>query len=221
MMLVRRAFLLLPGMLSAAMALAAAAPPEPATVRVRLVTSAGDIILALDARRAPRTVANFMLYVDDGRFAGTEFYRSARRRGNPRLGLVQGGIATDARRILPSVPLERTDRTGIRHLDGAISMAHGADPDSGAGNFSIMVGDNPGLDASRTGPGFAAFGKVAGGMDVVRRMLAMPTGGGRGVMRGQMILKPVRILRAERLDGVARPSGRPKPWLLRMPWHRP
>lgn len=215
MILIQRAFLVL-----SALFLLSAAPPEPAVVRVRLITAAGNITLALDARRAPLTVANFMRYVDDGRFEGTEFYRTARRRSDPRFGLVQGGIGTDARRILPSVPLERTDRTGIRHSDGAISMAHGENPDSAAGNFSIMVGDNPGLNASPTSPGFAAFGKVIGGMDVVRRILAMPSGGGRGVMRGQMIVKPVRILRTERLDGKAQPTGRPKPWLLRMPWHR-
>ncbi len=198
----------------------AAPPPEPATIRVKLVTSAGSITLALDARRAPKTVANFMLYVDDGRLEGTEFYRTARRTSNPKLGFVQGGIGTDARRILPALPLEPTSQTGIRHLDGAISMAHGADPNSANGNFSIMVGDNPSLDARPNTPGFAAFGKVTAGMDVVRRVLAMPSGGGRGVMRGQMLLKPVRIIRAERLDGMARPSGRPKTWLITMPWHK-
>lgn len=215
MTLIRRAFLYLPALL-----VIAAAPPEPAVVRVRLVTTAGNVTLALDTRRAPLTVANFMRYVDDGRLEGTEFYRSARRKSDPRFGFVQGGIGTDARRILPSVRLERTDRTGVRHFDGAISMAHGVDPNSAAGNFSIMVGDNPGLDASPTSPGFAAFGKVIGGMDVVRRMLAMPTGGGRGVMRGQMILKPVRILRAERIDGAPRPTGKPKPWLIKLPWQK-
>lgn len=198
----------------------AALPPEPSIIRVKLVTSAGDITLALDAGRAPKTVANFMLYVDDGRLEGTEFYRTARRASDPKLGFVQGGIGTDARRILPALPLEPTNRTGIRHLDGAISMAHGADPNSANGNFSIMVGDNPSLDARPNTPGFAAFGKVTAGMDVVRRVLAMPSGGGRGVMRGQMILKPVRIIRAERLNGMARPSGRPKTWLITMPWHK-
>lgn len=198
----------------------AAPPPEAAVVRVRLVTSAGSITLALDAQRAPKTVANFMLYVDDGRLEGTEFYRTARRASDPKLGFVQGGIGTDARRMLPALPLEPTNRTGIRHLSGTISMAHGIDPNSANGNFSIMVGDNPSLDARPSTPGFAAFGKVIGGMDVVRRMLAMPSGGGRGVMRGQMILKPVKILRAERLDGTAKPSGRPKSWLIVLPWHK-
>ena len=216
MMLARRALLA-----SLAALLISAAPGAGAgVVRVRLVTSAGPITLALDGARAPKTVANFMRYVDDGRFEGTEFYRSARRKGDARFGFVQGGIATDARRILPSVPLERTDRTGIRHLDGAISMAHGLDPNSAAGNFSIMVGDNPGLDASSSSPGFAAFGKVIGGMDVVRRILAAPTGGGRGVMRGQMLVKPIRIIRVQRLTGTARPTRGPKPWLVKLPWHK-
>ena len=186
----------------------------PGTIRVRLVTSAGDIVLALDAKRAPKTVANFMAYVDDGRLDGTQFYRAARRKADPKFGFVQGGIGTDARRMLPAVPLEPTDRTGIRHLDAAVSMAHGPNPDGANCNFSIMVGDNPSLDARGSFRGFAAFGKVIAGMDVVKRILALPTGGGRDAMRGQMILQPVKILRAERLDGAAKPTGRVKPWLI-------
>jgi len=193
---------------------AAAAPQDPGTIRVRLVTSAGNIVVALDARRAPKTVANFMAYVDDGRLEGTQFYRSARRKGDPTHGFVQGGIGTDARRMLPSVPLESTEQTGLKHLDGVISMAHGPNPDGANCNFSIMVGPNPGLDARGPFRGFAAFGKVISGMDVVKRILALPTGGGRDAMKDQMILKPVRILRAERLDGAARPTGYVKPWLI-------
>jgi peptidyl-prolyl cis-trans isomerase A (cyclophilin A) len=205
-----------------ALLLVAAGPAarEPATVRVRLVTSAGSITLALDARRAPLTVANFLRYVDDGRLEGTHFYRAARRKGDLSKGFIQGGIGTDARRILPSVPLEPTSKTGIRHLSGTISMARSIDPNSAHGNFSIMVGDNPTLDARPGKLGYAAFGRVIGGMDVVGRILAMPTGGGREEMRGQMILKRVRILRAERLDGTAKPTGRPRPWLIDLPWRR-
>lgn len=189
--------------------------PSPGFVRVRLVTSAGAIVLALDARRAPKTTANFLAYVDDGRFDGIDFYRAARKKVAPRFGFIQGGIRTDARRILPgSVPLERTDRTGIKHLDGTISMARGANPDSAAGNFSIMVGPMPSLDAEGQYPGYAAFGHVVAGMDVVKRILALPTGGGSGPMKGQMILKPVTILRAERLDGTPKPTGGVKPWLI-------
>ncbi|MBC9031441.1 peptidylprolyl isomerase [Sphingomonas sp. JC676] len=189
----------------------------PGMVRVRLVTSVGPIVLALDAKRAPKTTANFLAYVDDGRFEGTLFYRSARRKGDPKLGFIQGGIGTDARRMLEPLPLEQTNQTGIKHLDGAISMAHGPNADAANGNFSIMVGANPSLDAHGSSRGFAAFGRVVSGMDTVKRILAMATGGGREAMKGQMILQPVRILRAERLDGVARPTGRVKPWLIGPP----
>ncbi|MGK6355326.1 peptidylprolyl isomerase [Sphingomonas sp. DT-207] len=203
---------------------AAWAPPQsrPAAgmVRVRIVTSKGNITLALDSRRAPKTTANFLAYVDDGRLDGTEFYRASRRKTDPKFGFVQGGIGTDARRILPSPPLEPTNVTGIRHTDGVVSMAHGSNPDSATGNFSIMVGDNPSLDARGASRGYAAFGRVVAGMDVVRRILAKPTGGGRGPMRGQMIQPPVKILRAERIDGAPKPTGGPKPWLLGLPARR-
>jgi peptidyl-prolyl cis-trans isomerase A (cyclophilin A) len=191
-----------------------ARPPAPGEIRVRLNTSEGAIVVAVDTRRAPKTAANFLAYVDDGRLDGTTFYRAARRKSDPRFGFIQGGISNDARRMLPSVPLEPTSATGLRHLDGSISMAHGANPDSATGNFSIMVGPNPGLDAGRTSKGFAAFGRVVGGMEVVRRILGLPSGGGSEEMLGQMILRPVRLITAQRLDGVARPTGRPKPWLL-------
>jgi peptidyl-prolyl cis-trans isomerase A (cyclophilin A) len=192
----------------------AAPAGEPAFVRVRLVTSAGAIVIRLDTRHAPKTSANFLAYVDDGRLDGTVFYRAARRASFPKFGFVQGGIQTDTRRMLKAVPLEQTDRTGLKHLDGTVSMAHGANFDGATGNFSIMVGANPFLDARPGNRGYAAFAQVLSGMDVVKRILAMPTGGGTGPMRGQMLLKPVRIIKAERLDGVAKPSGKPKPWLF-------
>ena len=205
----------------AALGLAAAGAaqnaPRPGMVRVRLVTSEGAIVLALDARRAPRTTANFLAYVDDGRLDDTRFYRAARSKGDPKRGFVQGGIGNDARRMLGRLPLESTNVTGLRHLDGTVSMAHGPAPNSGNGNFSIMVGPNPGLDAHGRDPGYAAFGRVVAGMDVVKRILAKPSGGGRGPMRGQMILEPVKLIRAQRLDGVAKPTGGVKPWLVTGP----
>ncbi len=186
-------------------------------VRVRLITSAGPIVVALDAQHAPKTTANFLAYVDDGRYQGTTIYRSARRKTNPTLGFIQGGIGTDPRRMLPSVPLEPTSKTGLHHLDGTISMAHGIDADSGHGNFTIQVGDNRSLDAKGSYLGYAAFGQVLSGMAVVKRILALPTGGGRDVMRGQMILQPVQLIRIDRIDGAAKPTGRVKPWLLVLP----
>ncbi|MBB5709898.1 peptidylprolyl isomerase [Sphingomonas xinjiangensis] len=196
---------------------ASASPPPPALTRVRIVTSEGAIVVALEAKRAPKTTANFLVYVDDGRFDGTAIYRSARRKADPKFGFIQGGIGTDARRILPSPPLEPTNKTGIRHVSGTISMAHGSNPDSATGNFSIMVGDNRGLDAKPGARGFAAFGHVVAGMDVVKRILGKPTCCGRDAMRGQMIQPPVKLVRVERLDGTAKPTGLPKPWTLGIP----
>ncbi|WP_254558851.1 peptidylprolyl isomerase, partial [Salmonella enterica] len=88
---------------------------------------------------------NFLAYVDDGRFDGASFYRSARSRLAPRFGFVQGGIRTDARRILPPFPLETTRQTGLRHVDGTISMARRGDPSSAGGNFFITVGPMPSM----------------------------------------------------------------------------
>jgi len=188
----------------------APARTAPGIVHVRLDTSAGPITLALDARHAPKTVTNFLQYVDDGRFDGIQFYRAARRKDAPTQGFIQGGIRTDARRILPPFPLETTAQTGIRHVDGTISMARRGDPSSAGGNFFITVGPMPSMDAHGSSVGYAAFGHVVGGMATVRRILARPTGGRMG---GQIFLKPVAITRAVRLDGKAKPTGYVKPWL--------
>jgi peptidyl-prolyl cis-trans isomerase A (cyclophilin A) len=188
--------------------------PTPGFVRVRIETSAGPIVLSLDTQRAPKTTANFLAYVDDGRFEDTTFYRAARRKTAPKFGFIQGGIDTDYRRMLPQIPHEPTNVTGIRHLDATVSMARGSRVGSAAGNFFITVGAVPTMDARGDYAGYAAFGHVVAGMDTVRRILAMPTGGGSDAMKGQMILKPVRLIRAVRLDGVAKPTGQVKPWLL-------
>ena len=189
---------------------------EPATVRVRLETSSGPIVVALDARRAPKTVENFLAYVDDGRFDGITFYRSARSKRVPGDGFIQAGIRSDARRILPPFPLETTAMTGIKHLNGAISMARAQNPDSAGGNFVLLVGPAPWMDARPGAPGFAAFGHVASGMKVVKRILAMRTGsGGFDAFRGQMLVSPVKVTRVVRLDGTPKPTGRVKPWLVK------
>ena len=182
----------------------------PGIVHVRLDTAAGPIILALDARHAPKTVANFMAYVDDHRFDGVVLYRAARSRLAPQYGFIQGGIRTDARRILPPFPLETTAMTGIRHTDGTISMARRSEPGSAGGNFFITIGSMQSMDARPGFAGYAAFGHVVGGMATVKTILAQPTGGGMG---GQLLLRPVALVRAVRLDGTAKPTGRVKPWL--------
>jgi peptidyl-prolyl cis-trans isomerase A (cyclophilin A) len=193
----------------------ASPPREPPIVRVRFVTSAGPIVVALDYAHAPATVSNFLAYVDDGRFEATSFYRATRRKTAPNTGFVQGGIGTDSHRMLGLVPLEPTSKTGLHHGDGELSMARYDRPDSATGNFSIMVGANPSLDARPGFLGYAAFGRVIAGMDVVKRMLALPTlPGGEGAFKGQMMAHPVTIVRAERLDGTAKPTGGMKVWLM-------
>ena len=108
-------------------------------------------------------------------------------------------------------------KTGIRHLAWTVSMAHGDNPNSATGNFTISIGADPSLDAKGSHLGYAAFGHVVSGMETVRKILASPAGGGSGVMRGQMLIPPIRLISAQRLDGVAKPSGGVKPWLLGMP----
>jgi len=205
--------------LSAFFAARAAPPnrPAPGLIRARILTSEGPIVIALDTRRAPRTSANFLTYADDGRFDGTTFYRAARRKTNPKLGFVQGGIGNDLRRALPPVPLEKTSQTGIIHLDATVSMARGDRPGSAMGNFFITVGPTPSMDARGDYQGYAAFGHVVSGMDTVRRILAKPSGGGSDAMKGQMIYDPVKIISVRRLDGAPKPSGWPKPWLIDIP----
>lgn len=199
-------------MITSAAAAPAAAPRGGGMVRVRLTTSEGPIVVALDTRHAPKTSANFLAYVDDGRFNGVTFYRSARSRNEQTKGFVQGGIRTDARRILPPFPLETTAMTGLHHLDGTISMARRAEAGSAGGNFFITVGPMPTMDAHPGSPGYAAFGHVVSGMPTIHRILAKPTGGGMG---GQLLLHPVQLVSAVRLDGKPRPTGMVKPWLMK------
>ena len=200
-----------PGPADAAAANAAApapAEPVPDVARVRLTTSLGDIVVELDGRRAPVTTANFLAYVDQGRLDGTSFYRAARTRGAQGRGFVQGGIRRDYRRMLPPIDHEPTGTTGLRHVDGTISMARAENGAGAMGDFFIIVGGAmPQMDESGGEPGFAAFGRVVEGMDVVRRILAAETAAdaGSGAMRGQMLAEPVRIVSARR---VAPDAGR-------------
>ena len=204
----------LPGMAAAIPVSRPTPGPTSSKVRVAIDTSVGRIVVAVDRQRAPLTSANFLTYVDDGRFDGVTFYRAARRKSAPQLGLIQGGIDSDARRSLPPVAHEPTSRTGIRHLDATLSMARPDRPNSAMGNFFITIGPTPNMDARDGYIGYAAFGHVVAGMDVVKKILAVPTCCGSGPMRGQMIVKPISILRARRLDGVARPTRGVKPWLI-------
>ncbi|MFW2831709.1 peptidylprolyl isomerase [Sphingomonas sp. ID0503] len=181
------------------LALTAAAAPLP---RVRMVTSAGAIVIELEAKRAPITTANFLRYVDAKRFDGRQFYRAARSKRDPKRGFVQGGIQRNYRLMFEPIKMERTDETGIKHTDGTISMAHGWSPDSALGDFFISVGPLPIMDARGSYAGYAAFGHVVGGMATVKTILASPIipGVGGEEFRDQWIAKPVKIISVRRIN---------------------
>ena len=176
--------------------------PLPDEVRVRLETGAGPIVVALDAKRAPLTAANFVRYVDEKKLDGTSFYRAAPTKGAEERGFIQGGIRRNYRLMLPPIAHEPTTKTGLKHEAGTISMAR-ADEGAGAmGDFFILTAAMPSMDAKAGKQGYAAFGRVVEGMDVVRRILAAPRveNAGRGAMRGQMLAQPVPIVSAKRVD---------------------
>lgn len=191
--------------------------PKPApigdTVRVALTTELGVITLELDHKRAPITTANFVAYVDQKRFDGTAFYRALRLPwGDAPNGLIQGGTANDPQRILKPIAHEPTTQTGLSHTTWAISMAR-YEPGTATGDFSIMVGDQRALDAdpkaSGDNLGYAAFGRVVGGQDVVLKIHSAATDPtrGEGAMKGQIIAAPVKIISARRVaDPVAAPA---------------
>jgi peptidyl-prolyl cis-trans isomerase A (cyclophilin A) len=183
--------------------LAAAAPLHAAGLpRVAIATSEGTIVVELETKRAPITAANFLRYVEAKKFDGKTFYRAARAKTDPSRGLIQGGIDAQIRESFFPIAHEPTSRTGLQHLDGTLSMARNA-PGSAMGDFFITIGATPSLDARGAYVGYAAFGRVVKGMDVVRRILAKPTyPGGRSMTTlGQSIRQPVRILSARRLPG--------------------
>lgn len=181
---------------------AATAPaPVPVTVPVTLSTSEGPIVIAVETERAPITAANFLRYVDQKRLDGIAFYRAVKVQDG--FGLVQAGVRNDPRRVLKPIAHEPTSQTHLSHTDGTVSMARGA-PGSADGDFFFTVGDMSALDANPTQPGdnlgFAAFGHVVAGMEVIHRILDAPKSptAGEGEMKGQMLDPPIRILAARR-----------------------
>jgi peptidyl-prolyl cis-trans isomerase A (cyclophilin A) len=157
----------------------AAAQPAPHP-RVVIETEAGQIEIELDATRAPRTVANFLRYVDEQFFDGTSFYRTVTPGNQPdnliKIAVIQGG-ADGTKGARDPIALERTSVTGLTHMDGAVSMARNG-PDTATSEFFICVGDQPELDfAGRRNPdgqGFAAFGRVVRGMEIVKLIHERP-----------------------------------------------
>ena len=180
-------------------ALAQSTDLKPATaasdlVPVALDTSAGRIVVALDRLRAPVTTANFLRYVDAKRYDGETIYRAMPYGSG---GLIQGGVRTDVRKLFPPIAFESTDQTGLANTAGTIAMAHAA-PGKAQADFFIMTADIKAFD----GPdGFAAFGKVVEGMDVVEKILRSPVSPdkGEGAMKGQILDPPVTIIKVARV----------------------
>lgn len=179
-----------------------ATPAQDMVVKVRLETTEGAIVLVLKPDRAPITTANFLNYVGKKKFDGISFYRAVNVA--PGYGLIQGGIRGDARQLLPPIKHEPTTETGLSHTDGAISMARNA-PGTADASFFITVGNIPSMDADPKQPGdnlgFAVFGHVIEGMEIVRHILQEPTSPteGEGIMKGQMLAQPVQIISARRI----------------------
>lgn len=197
----------LPAMAQDAPTPAAPAPvPKPLTVKVSLVTSEGPILLELEKERAPITASNFLRYVDSKRFDNATFYRAVSVPNAPELGLVQGGTKYNPTKTFPPIAHEPTSKTGLKHVDGTISMGRNT-PGTAAGDFFIVVGDMSYMDANPAAPGdnagYAAFGRVIEGMDVVKKILAAPRSPtlGEGVMKGQMLAPTIRIISARRVAG--------------------
>jgi len=210
-MLRRFALLVAPFALSAAPLAAQEASAPAAKYEMELVvmeTALGPITIALETERAPITAGNFLRYVDEKRLDGTVFYRAMRLDWDPQPnGLIQGGAQNEPRRLLPPIAHERTSDTGVLHTEGAISMAR-LEPGTATGDFSIMLSPQPGLDADPDNEdpqfhdGYAAFGHVVEGMDVVRAIFDAPVDPekGEGWMKGQMLAEPVRILSIRRAE---------------------
>ena len=201
----RRGFLAGAGVLAAwpIWAQTSASQTSAGTVGVDLQTGQGLIVLELFAAKAPITSADFLAYVDDHLFDGATIYRALRTPGAPNTGLIQGGSRLDPARPIAPIAHESTRQTGLSHKDGVLSLARRA-PGTATSDFFICVGDAPYLDADPSAPGdnlgFAAFGRVAAGMEIVRRILALPTSPTAGApdMAGQMLDPPVPILSARR-----------------------
>jgi len=182
-----------------AAAQAAAPPDKAAPVRVRFETALGSFDVEVDVAHAPVTSANFLKYVDGGFYDGGQVHRSARLETQTtrpvKIEVIQASINRDRNADqFPAIALERTNATGLTHKDGVISMARSG-PDSGRSDFFICIGDQPSLDfggaRNPDGQGFAAFGRVVAGMDIVRAIHRAPA-------EGETLTPPVRITTARR-----------------------
>jgi peptidyl-prolyl cis-trans isomerase A (cyclophilin A) len=177
-------------------------------VRVRVQTELGDIVVEVDAAKAPVTAANFLRYVDDGHYDGGTWHRTVKMDNQPestiKIEVIQAGVAPDkAKSGFPAIALERTSVTGLLHKDGVISMARGG-PDSATSGWFICINDQPSLDfggqRNPDGQGFAAFGRVVSGMDVVRKIQAAPSSADRKTnTEAQRLTPPIKITKVARI----------------------
>jgi peptidyl-prolyl cis-trans isomerase A (cyclophilin A) len=186
--------------------------PLAAQTRVSIETEAGVIQAVLEDQKAPITVANFLKYVDARQYDGGEFFRTVRTKpdNQPKVSVKIDVIQTQVnpaflRRSFNPIPLERTRDTGLKHVDGVLSMPRNT-PDSATSGFSICIGDQPEMDfggrRNPDGQGFAVFGRVTSGMKTVRKIHVSPSGptaAKDGVSAGdQLLTPPVKILSVRR-----------------------
>lgn len=159
--------------------------------KVKLATSAGDIVVELDAAKAPKTVANFVEYVKAGQYDGTVFHRVISN-----FMIQGGGMTADMKEKPTRAPIPLESGNGLDNLRGTIAMARTMDPNSATAQFFINVKDNAFLNKAQSadGNGYAVFGKVISGMDVVDKIRAVPTGT-KGMHR-DVPLEPVTINKA-------------------------
>ncbi len=181
------------------------ASADEGTVRVTMATSQGDLEIDLYMDKAPITVGNFLKLAEGEYLDGGSFYRVVtyeNDNGNPKIEVIQGGRGEEESPFVP-IDHESTQQTGILHKDGVISMARG-DVGTASSEFFICLGDQPGLDhGNARNPdeqGFAAFGQVVSGMDVVRGINASPADGpsDSDYTKGQILTKPVEIISVRR-----------------------
>jgi peptidyl-prolyl cis-trans isomerase A (cyclophilin A) len=195
----RRSLLAVAGLLAASPLRAFSAARKP---RVTIQTDHGAIVVELEDQKAPVTCANFLRYVDAHKYDGGTFYRASRTKGVKGAGSIQGGPPARVRRYAP-IAHESTRTTGIKHKAGTISMARNA-PGSATCDFFICASPMPYLDAHPGAPGdnqgFAAFGTVIQGLDVVKKILALPANGPAPypAMKGQMLDPTVAIVSMKR-----------------------
>jgi peptidyl-prolyl cis-trans isomerase A (cyclophilin A) len=186
----------------------AAAVESQSTPRVRVQTELGDIVVELDPQHAPNTTANFLKYVDAGHYNGGTFHRTVRMDNQPesevKIEVIQAGVNPEfAKSGFPAIALERTSVTGILHKDGVVSMARGG-PDSATSGWFICINDQPSLDfggnRNPDGQGFAAFGRVVSGMDVVRKIQGAPSSTNRSNNAvAQRLTPPIKISQIVRM----------------------